>query len=339
MSSFEQTATEPRIRIERLLDEADRRSALHDATFWSLRERPKELPAVWLYDERGSLLFDEITRLREYYLTRCEREILVARAAEIAARTEARTLVELGSGTSEKTQLILDALQAGGTLERFVPLDVSEEILRASAHAVAERYSNIGVHAIVGDFERHLVALPEGESRLVAFLGSTIGNLYPSRRARLLATVGSALAPGDAFLLGVDLVKPAARIEAAYNDARGVTEAFVRNGLVAVNRELRADFDQAQLTFEARWDAENEWMDIGFRARSAHNVTIEELEVVVPLAEGEPLRFEVSSRFRRDRLERELAVAGLKLDAWWTDTAGEFALALASRSPDATGPA
>ena len=332
------TATEPRIRIERLLDEADRRAALHDATFWSLRERPKELPAVWLYDERGSLLFEQITRLPEYYLTSREREILIAHAAELARRTEARTLIELGSGTSEKTRILLDALQAAGTLERFVPLDVSEEVLRVSAHSIAARYANVGVHAIVGDFERHLAGLPEGESRLIAFLGSTIGNLYPDRRARLLSAIASTLAPDDAFLLGVDLVKDAGRIEAAYNDTQGVTETFVRNGLTAVNRELRGDFDQECLAFEAFWDAEHEWMDIGFRALSRLTVALDELEVVVPLAEGERLRFEVSSKFRREGLVPELAEAGLQLDAWWTDAAGEFALLLASRSPAASGP-
>jgi L-histidine Nalpha-methyltransferase len=337
MSSCGYTATEPRIRIERLLDEADRRAALHDATFWSLRERPKELPAVWLYDERGSLLFERITRLPEYYLTRCEREILVAKAGELASRTEARTLVELGSGTSEKTRILLDALEGAGTLERFVPLDVSEQVLRAGASAIAARYPNVGVHAIVGDFERHLAGIPEGDNRLIAFLGSTIGNLYPERRARLLGAIASTLFAGDAFLLGVDLVKDGGRIEAAYNDGQGVTEAFVRNGLVAVNRELRGDFDQQRLAFEARWDTEHEWMDIGFRARAAHAVTFGELDVVVPLAEGEQLRFEVSSKFRREVLERELAVAGLRLDAWWTDSAGQFALLLASRSPDAPG--
>lgn len=336
MPRWIQTTTEPRIRIDRLLDAADRRAALHDATFWSLRERPKELPAVWLYDERGSLLFEQITRLPEYYLTGREREILVAHAAELAARTQARTLIELGAGTSEKTTILLDALQAAGTLERFVPLDVSEEVLRESSHAVAERYENIGVHAIVGDFERHLGGLPEGESRLIAFLGSTIGNLYPERRARLLAAISSTLTSGDAFLLGIDLVKEPGRIEAAYNDAQGVTEAFVRNGLVAVNRELRGDFDQERLAFEAFWDAEHEWMDIGFRARLPHTVTLEELEIEVPLAEDERLRFEVSSKFRREGLERELAEVGLRLDAWWS-AGREFALLLASRSPDDSG--
>ena len=329
------TRTQPRIRIDRLFDEADRRSALYDATFWSLREHPKEVPAVWLYDERGSRLFDEITCLAEYYPTRRERAILASRAEEIAARTGARALVELGSGTSDKTRLLLDALESAGTLELFVPLDASEEILRESALAVADRYRTIGVHAVVADFERHLGALPDAGDSLVAFLGSTIGNLDPRRRARLLASVASVLAPGDAFLLGLDLVKAPDRLEAAYNDSLGLTEAFIRNGLDALNRELRSELEQADFDYSARWDAEREWVDIGVRARRALTIPIPELEVVLELAAGELLRFEVSTKFRREGFEAELDEAGLTLDAWWTDEAGDFALALASRSPAA----
>ena len=330
MPSSRNAATEPRIRIERLLDEADRRSALYDETFWSLRKRPKELPPVWLYDERGSRLFEQITRLPEYYPTGREQEILSAHASEIAASTEARTLVELGAGTSAKTRTLLDALQANGTLERFVPLDASEEVLRASACAIAEVYP-IAVHAIVGDFERHLNALPRGENRLVAFLGSTIGNLHPERRARLLDGIAATLEPTDSFLLGVDLVKDPARIEAAYNDSQGVTESFVRNGLDAVNRELRADLDQQLLAFEARWDEQEEWMDIGFLARTPQQVAFAELDTVVRLEQGEKLRLEVSTKFRRERIEGELVAAGMQPVAWWTDQAAEFALLLATR--------
>lgn len=323
-------ASAPRIRFDRLLDEDDRRSALHDATFWSLRgDPPRELPAVWLYDERGSRLFDEITRLPEYYLTRAEREILGGRAEEIAA-SGVRTLVELGSGTSEKTRLLLDALEAAGTLESFVPLDVSEEVLRASAEAIAARYRGVGVHALVADFERHLDAVPDAPGRLVAFLGSTIGNLGPARRARLLQAIAAVLAPGDRLLLGVDLVKDPARLEAAYNDSRGVTETFVRNGLEAVNRELDADFDQRRLEFVARWDAEQEWMDIGFQALRSQVVSIRGLEIEFALRPGEALRLEISAKFRRERIEAELASAGLSLDEWWTDRRGDFALLLAS---------
>ncbi len=324
------TSTGLRVRVDRLLDEADRRSALYDATFWSLRGSPKSIPSVWLYDERGSQLFDEITRLPEYYPTRRETEILVTRSADIAARTQARVLVELGSGTSEKTRLLLDALEAAGSLERFMPLDASEEMLRASAEVIARRYPSIGVHALVADFERHLKALPGEDERLVAFLGSTIGNLDPEGRGRLLADVASVLAPGDSFLVGLDLVKSASRLEAAYNDSRGITEAFVRNGLEAVNRELAAEFRQDDFDYVARWDAENEWMDIGFSARRAHEVEVGALDVSVSFAAGEQLRLEISAKFRRELFERELVAAGLELEDWWTDAAGDFALALSA---------
>lgn len=312
------------------MDDDDRRAELYDATFWSLRSTPRELPAVWLYDERGSNLFDEITRLPEYYPTDAEREILAARAAEIAERTKGRTLVELGAGTSEKTLLLLDALSAAGTLERFAPLDVSEEVLRASAEAIADRYPSISVHGIVGDFERDLAALPPGDGRVIAFLGSTVGNLYPARRAKLFRAIAAALAPGDAFLLGIDLVKDPAVIERAYNDSRGVTEEFVRNALTNANRELGADFAQERYAFDAHWDAEREWMDIGFDALEAHTVSIAELEVEFALAEGERLRVEVSTKFRREGIESELAAAGLRPTAWWTDEAARFALLLAT---------
>ena len=325
------SATEPRIRIDVLVDEADRRAELYDTTFWSLRGTPKELPPVWLYDERGSRLFEEITRLPEYYPTGAEREILAAHSAEIADLTGARTLVELGAGTSEKTLSLLDALAAAGTLERFVPLDVSEEVMRASAEAIAARYPSIGVHGLVGDFERDLPAIPDGGGRLIAFLGSTVGNLYPAGRAGLFRAVASALTPGDAFLLGIDLVKDPAVIEAAYNDSRGVTERFVRNGLTVVNRTLGGDFEQSRFGFEAFWDAGREWMDIGFRSLEAQTVRIEELETAVPFAAGERLRFEVSTKFRREVIEAELVAAGLRPSTWWTDPAGRFALLLAER--------
>lgn len=324
------STTEPRIRIDVLVNDADRRAELYDATFWSLRATPRELPAVWLYDERGSLLFDEITRLPEYYPTNAERAILAARAAEIAELTKGRTLVELGAGTSEKTLLLLDALSAAGTLERFVPLDVSEEILRSSADAIAGRYPSISVHGIVGDFERDLAALPPGEGRVIAFLGSTVGNLYPERRAQLFRAIAAALAPGDSFLLGVDLVKDPAVIELAYNDSQGITEQFVRNGLTHANRELRADFVQERFAFDATWDGERERMDIGFQTLEAHTVRVAELEIEFALAEGERLRVEVSTKFTRDGIETELAGAGLRTTDWWTDEAARFALLLAT---------
>jgi L-histidine Nalpha-methyltransferase len=321
-----------RVRIDVLVNEADRRTALHDATLRGLRDIPKQVPVIWLYDELGSQLFEDITRLPEYYPTRREREILDGRAAEIAALTRAQTLVELGSGTSEKTRLLLDALAAEGSLRRFVPLDVSEKVLVASAREIADDYPGIEVHAIVGDFERHLSAVPRDDRRLVAFLGSTIGNLLPDGRARFLGTAANCLGVDDALLLGLDLVKDPGRIEAAYSDSHGLTEAFVRNALLVLDLELEATFSRVRFDYFATWNPENEWVEIGFRSVGEQLVRVEVLGIDVAFADGEPLRMEVSSKFRRDRIERELAEAGLRLERWWTDDSNEFALALAVRS-------
>jgi L-histidine N-alpha-methyltransferase len=300
---------------------------LYGATRLSLLAAPKELPAVWLYDERGSQLYEEITRLPEYYLPRREAEILRARSALIAERSRTRTLVELGSGNSRNTRFLLDALS--GTLERFVPFDVSERTLRTSAQEIGSAYPAISVEPIAGDFERDLGALPGSGPRLVAFLGSTIGNLYPEQRARFLRTLGSELREDDQLLLGLDLVKDAVRLQAAYDDRRGVTEAFVRNALDAVNRELDATFEQRQFTYEPRWEPGNEWMDIGLRASQAHSVSVRRLGLELGFDQGERLRVEVSSKFRRSRFEAELERAGFNVEAWWTDEAGDFAVVLA----------
>jgi L-histidine Nalpha-methyltransferase len=321
------------IHVSVLRDETEGRPPLYEATLRSLQAEVKELPAVWLYDERGSRLYEEITRLPEYYLPRREAEILRAHAASIARRTQARTLVELGAGRAKNTRLLLDGLDTAGTLERFVPLDVSEQTLRASAQAIAAAYPRVSVHALVGDFERDLAALPEGGPRLVAFLGSTIGNLYPEQRGRLLRTLASLLAPGDGFVLGIDLVKDVPRLEAAYNDSRGVTEAFVRNALTAVNSELGATFDQRRFVYEARWDRKHEWMEIGFRARQGHTVSIRGLELDVAFEECEPLQVEISAKFRREQFELEAARARLRVESWWTDAAGDFAVALLLGKP------
>jgi L-histidine Nalpha-methyltransferase len=315
-------------RVDVVGNEVDTRLMLYDATARGLRAEVKALPSVWLYDEQGSQLYEEIMRLPEYYLPGRESEVLRARADAIARRTQANTLVELGAGTAINTRLLLDALEAVGTLERFVPLDVSEQTLRASAQAIAATYREISVRAIVGDFERDLGALPTSGRLLIAFLGSTIGNLYPEQRKRFFEAIATALGREDALLVGIDLVKDAARVEAAYNDSGGVTEAFVRNALTAVNTELRATFDQHRFVYQARWDAGHEWMDIGLRAREAHTVSVERLELEVAFQESELLRVEVSSKFRREQLEREVSQARLRVESWWTNSAAEFAVAL-----------
>ena len=301
---------------------------LREATLSGLGRDPKELPTVWLYDARGSQLYEEITRLPEYYLPRREREILQARSLEIAARVPARTLVELGAGNARNTRFLLDALAP--TLERFVPLDVSEEFLRSTTEMLTAEYPRILVDAVVGDFERDLDSLPTRGPRLIALLGSTIGNLYPAQRLRFLRAVAHALEDGDAFLVGIDLVKDLARLEAAYDDRNGVTERFVRNALDAVNRELEATFDQRRFVYDAHWDAEHERMDIGLRAQQAHTVSLRRLELEIDFAEDDRLRVEVSSKFRRAGFEREAGAEGLAVESWWTDESGDFAVALMS---------
>jgi L-histidine Nalpha-methyltransferase len=315
------------VRVDVHLSGDDLAGALAADVRAGLTAAPKELPPKWFYDDRGSKLFDEITRLPEYYPTRAERTILDMRAAEIAAATRADTLVELGSGTSEKTRLLLSALGDAGSLRRFVPFDVSEQTLRDAAGAIAVEYG-ISVHAVVGDFERHLVTLPAGGRRLVAFLGGTIGNLTPAMRAVFLAELAASLGADDALLLGTDLVKDVDRLEAAYDDAAGVTAEFNRNVLHVVNRELDADFDPDAFVHVARFDPHEEWIEMHLQAPHALSARLEALELEVHFAAGEQMRTEISAKFRRERVAAELEAAGLELAEWWTDPDGDFALSL-----------
>ena len=297
-----------------------------------LTATPKILPPKWFYDEEGCRLFDEITRLPEYYPTRAERAILGERAGDIAARTSADTLVELGSGTSEKTRLLLDALSAHGTLRRFVPFDVSEPTLRDAAAAIEVEYPRADVHAVVGDFERHLDRLPTGGTRLVAFLGSTIGNLDPAGRMEFFRAVGAGLGPDDALLLGTDLVKDTRRLEAAYDDAAGITAAFNRNVLSVLNRELGADFAPDRFEHVACWNPAEEWIEMRLRSLDDQTVRVTHLDVDVAFDAGEEMRTEISAKFRREKVEAELGAAGLALLSWWTDPGGDFALSLSTPS-------
>jgi L-histidine Nalpha-methyltransferase len=322
----------PQLAVDVRFTPEERAAALRADAVRGLTSEPKELSPQWFYDERGSALFDEITRLPEYYLTRREREILRRCAGEVAELTRANTLVELGSGTSEKTRLLLDALAEAGHLKRFVPFDVSETTLRESAAAIVREYPGLEVHAVVGDFGRHLGFLPEGRRRLIAFLGSTIGNLYPSERAAFLASVEATLSAGEALLLGVDLVKDVARLEAAYNDPAGLTAEFNRNILSVLNRELGADFEPRHFGHVARWDRGNEWIEMVLRSAREQVVDVSELDLQVRFAAGEEMRTEISAKFRRERVDEELAAAGLELERWWPHASGDFALALAIAS-------
>jgi L-histidine Nalpha-methyltransferase len=290
---------------------------------------PKSLPPKWFYDSVGSDLFDQITRLPEYYPTRAEAEILRARSAEIALVAGADTLVELGSGTSEKTRLLLAALNDGGTLRRFVPFDVDANVLSAAGTAIQCEYPDIEIAAVCGDFEEHLSEIPDGGRRLFVFLGSTIGNLTPEPRAEFLATLAGVMRPGDSLLLGTDLVKDTGRLVAAYDDPAGVTARFNRNVLAVVNRELDADFDIDAYRHVARWNGEQERMEMYLRAERAQRVNIAALDLTVEFAAGEEILTEVSCKFRPDAVAAELARAGLRGTRWWTDDAGDFGLSLA----------
>ncbi len=322
------TTVDNTLTIDIHLAPDDRRRSMERDVRVGLTGAVKTLPPVWFYDERGSILFDEITRLPEYYPTRAEREILANHAEEIVKLAGAATLVELGSGTSEKTRLLLDAMASTGTLERFVPFDVSEEVLRSAAIDIAGAYG-CEVHAVVGDFHRHLGELPEGGPRLVAFLGSTIGNLDPSQRRRFLFDLDAAMTVEDRLLVGTDLVKERSRLVAAYDDAAGVTAEFNRNVLAVLNAELGADFDLDQYEHVAVWDETQSRMEMRLRARCAQTVRIPSLELDVTFAAGEELHTEISSKFRAEQVATELSASGFVVEDTWTDPAGDFLLTLA----------
>jgi L-histidine Nalpha-methyltransferase len=296
-----------------------------------LTATPKELPPKWFYDDVGSRLFDEITRLPEYYPTRTERSILAERAGEIARSCAPETLVELGSGTSEKTRILLDALTGEGTLRRFVPFDVSEGILREAADQINDEHPDVEVHAVVGDFERHLDRIPKDGTRTIAFLGSTIGNFPPAERHAFLSDLASTMNGGDTLLIGFDLVKDVARLEAAYNDAAGVTDAFNRNVLHVLNRELGADFAVERFDHEAVFDRDEEWIEMRLVSGADQLVRVAALGLEVPFAAQERIRTEISAKFRPERIDAELAHAGLSIAHLWTDPAGDFALVVAER--------
>lgn len=314
--------------LEVHLDGADQAAQLRADVYAGLSADRKWLPPKWFYDARGSELFEEITRLPEYFPTRVEREILAAQADRVAGVTGAQTLVELGSGSSEKTRLLLDALHHRGTLTTFVPLDVSSAALTEAVGLLATDYPHLHIQPVVADFNRHLKLLPASDRRLVAFLGGTIGNLLPADRARFLAELRATLEPGEWLLLGAGLVTDPGVLVPAYDDAAGVTAEFNRNVLHVLNRELGADFDVAAFTHVAVWDDDQEWIEMRLRATRPMRVQLPALGLVVDFAEGEELRTETSAKFRREGLSRELAGGGFAVRHWWTDPAGRFSLSL-----------
>ncbi|MFG1808702.1 L-histidine N(alpha)-methyltransferase [Streptomyces sp. NPDC049040] len=303
--------------------------SLHADVRKGLSRPPRTLPPKWFYDKRGSDLFEEITRLPEYYPTRAEQEILTRRAPEIAALTRPSTLIELGSGSSRKTRLLLDALTAGGSLVRYAPLDVSGSALAEAGEAICLDYPGLEVTATVADFEGGLPVSDEPGPRLLAFLGSTIGNFDAGQRRAFYRTLSLALSSDDVLLLGADLVKDPDVLVRAYDDAQGVTAEFNKNVLHVLNRELGADFDPAAFDHVALWNPDEERIEMRLRARTAQTVKIPELDLNLELSAGEDLRTELSCKFRRESLTEELHEGGFTVRQWWTDPGDRFALLLA----------
>nr|WP_238441479.1 L-histidine N(alpha)-methyltransferase [Frankia nepalensis] len=352
------------ITIERHLTDAQRAAALAADVRRGLTAVPKELPPTWFYDAAGSMLFGKITELPEYYQTRAERAILSERAPEVVAELAAvlaggvDTFIELGSGISDKTRLLLAALAGTGRLRRFIPFDVDAEALGRAGVAARAAHPGLAVHAVVGDFRQHLGLLPAPRTSqqatagdraatgtLVAFLGGTIGNLRPPERTELLSALrdrvgpreqggprsgpGEHPEPGAALLLGTDLLKDPARLVAAYDDSAGVTAAFNRNLLTVLNRELGGDFDLRGFAHVAAWDPENRWIEMRLRSVRPQKAYLAALDLTVSFEEGEEVRTEISAKFDRPAVERDLAAAGWRLHRWWTDPNEDFALSLA----------
>ena len=319
---------EPAVRIESHLSGSDERSLADDALD-GLTRPFKELPPKHFYDARGAELFDQICELPEYYPTRAERSILLRRAEELAKVTGAQELVELGSGTAAKTRVLLDALHAAGTLRRYVPMDVTEQMVRDCAAQLTEEYPGLQVHGVIGDFERHLDRVPPAAGpRIVAFLGGTIGNFQPGSRRRVLREIRRLLGPRDHLLMGADLVKDPDVLEAAYDDAEGLTAEFNRNLLSVLNRELDADFDPDDFDHVALFNREHEWIEMRLRSRREHTALVRALDLPVHFDAGEEMRTEISAKFTPERLRGDLAAAGLSLVRWLTDDDGLFALTL-----------
>ncbi len=321
--------SEAPLTVDVHLTPADLRDALKDDVATGLRHRPRSIPPLWFYDERGSRLFEEITRLPEYYPTRAERRLLAEAAGRIAAIARADTLVELGAGACDKTRLLLQAMHAQAPLRRYVPLDVSEEFLRAAAAGLVAEFGALEVHAVIGDFQRHLDRIPFGGRRLIAFLGGTIGNLVPAQRARFLFDLNCTMAGTDHLLLGADLLKDPERILRAYDDAAGITAAFNRNVLHVINRELGASFDVERFEHIARWDDQQHWIEMRLRSTVDQTVIIEDLGMEIRFAEGEEILTEISAKFTFEQLQSELEAAGFVVDETWGAAEGEFLLTLA----------
>lgn len=302
--------------------EADIRAGLGALPYW--------ISSKYFYDARGSALFDEITRLPEYYLTRTETAILERFAPEILAMTRPDELIELGSGYSRKTRLLIEALHAHAPSGHYVPVDISRSALEDAVERLSSTYSWLNIDGVVGDFF-DLHRLERQGRRSISLLGSTIGNLTADNRRQFLESIAASMEPGDTFLVGLDLVKSLDVLMPAYNDSRGVTAEFNRNVLRVLNRDLHADFSVDEFVHEARWNPDKQCMEMWLTAASDQLVTIGDLSLTVPISAGEEIHTEYSCKFTRERIETDLSAVGLEIVGWFSDPRDWFALALASR--------
>lgn len=319
----------PKVDIHLGLD--DFKNQLPDDVRAGMAATPKSVPPKWFYDDHGSQLFAQITRLEEYYPTEAERTILRLHSGDIAEASGADTLVELGSGISDKSRVLLTAMFERDQLAAYVPFDVSSGVVQQAAAELVEEYPGIEVHGIIGDFDQHLGTIPTAGTRMIALLGGTLGNYSPGPRKVFLQMIADTMNPGDTFLVGTDLVKDVARLELAYNDPYGITEAFNKNVLSVMNSALDADFDLDAFDHVAFFDTDNEWIDIRLRSTKQQRVNIKALDLAVDFAAGEDLHTEISAKFRRESFAAELAEIGLTQTHWWTDPNNDYALSLYRR--------
>lgn len=323
---------ETAIQIDDFLEDSGTLGTLAEDVRQGLTHRPKRLPPKYIYDEVGSRLFEEITRTPEYYVTRTEMQLLQEVAGEIVRQVEPRDLVELGPGSSAKTRVLLDAMRDEDLLERYIPVEVSPSMVETTSRRLSKEYPGLRIHGVIGDFLRHLDKVPEGDRRLVIFLGSTLGNLAPEEALRFLRHVAGSLGPEDAFLLGADLVKPKEVLEAAYNDAEGITARFNRNILEVVNRNLGGEFDSERFSHVAFYNPEESRIESYLEADEAQEVRIRDLDITVRFEEGERIHTEYSHKYTRDSVEAYLGQAGLELQRWFTDARNWFSISLARRA-------
>ena len=324
-----ETVIPPTIEVH--LGPGDLRAAMEADVRAGLTAVPKQIPPVYFYDDRGSRLFDEITRLPEYYPTRAERAILEAHAKDMVESAGADVLVELGAGTCDKSRVLLDAMRSCGRLGTYQPLDVSDTTLWEAATALAGEYPGLAVRAVVGDFHHHLDEIASDGRRLIAFLGGTIGNFDPAQRAGFLDGLVGWMRPGDRFLLGTDLIKDRERLVAAYDDAAGVTAEFNRNVLHVLNRDLGADFAADRFAHVARWNEADHRIEMWLRSEDDCRVRVGDLDLEVTFAAGEELLTEISTKFSPESLRDELEACGLGIEASWASPGDEFLMTMAVR--------